>query len=55
MTKNEKIVNRNSKIQKKVENFWILKLRVKHARYHILTPGARCNRLKKFRNKILNN
>ena len=30
----------------KVENFWILKLRVRHARYRISTPGTRCNRLK---------
>ena len=48
MTKNEKIVNRNPKIQKKGENFWTQKFRDRHARYRISTPGARCNRLNFF-------
>ena len=48
MTKNEKFINRNSKNQKKIENFWSQKFRVRHARYRISTPGTRCTRLKIF-------
>ena len=48
MTKNEKFINRNSKNQKKIENFWDQKFRVRHARYRISTPGTRCTRLEIF-------
>ena len=48
MTKNEKLINRNSKNQKKIENFWDQKFRVRHARYRISTPGTRCTRLEIF-------
>ena len=48
MTKNEKFINRNSKNQKKIENFWDQKFRVRHARYRISTSGTRCNRLNFF-------
>ena len=53
MTKNEKFINRNSKNQKKIENFWSQKFRVRHARYRISTPGTRCNQLKNFRHKFI--
>ena len=36
------------KFRKKVQNFWIWKLRAKNARYRILTPGTRCTRLNFF-------
>ena len=48
MTKNEKFINRNSKNQKKIENFWSQKFRVRHAIYRISTPGTRCTRLNFF-------
>ena len=53
MTKNEKFINRNSKNQKKIENFWDQKFRVRHARYRISTPGTRCTRLKNFWNRVI--
>ena len=36
------------KSEKKIENFWDQKFRVRHARYRISTPGTRCTRLNFF-------
>ena len=36
------------KSEKKIENFWDQKFRVRHARYRISTPGTRCTRLEIF-------